>query len=49
LNELSLAEISSIVGSPEGTVKTWLRRARQELADHLQRRSIVPQVTHELR
>ena len=46
LNELSLAEIASIVGSPEGTVKTWLRRARQELADHLQRRSIVPQVTH---
>ena len=49
LNEMSLAEIATIVGSPEGTIKTWLRRARQELTAHLQRRSIVPQVTHELR
>jgi RNA polymerase sigma-70 factor (ECF subfamily) len=49
LNEMNLAEIATIVGSPEGTVKTWLRRARQDLADHLQRRSIFPQVTHELR
>jgi RNA polymerase sigma-70 factor (ECF subfamily) len=48
LNELSLAEIADITGNPEGTIKTWLRRARQELAEHLQRRSIVPQVTHEL-
>lgn len=43
-NELSLAEISEIVGSPEGTIKTWLHRARKELAEHLQRRGIVPQV-----
>jgi RNA polymerase sigma-70 factor (ECF subfamily) len=49
LNEMNLADIATIVGSPEGTVKTWLRRARQELAEHLQRRSIVPQVTNELR
>jgi len=49
LNDLNLTEIASIVGSPEGTIKTWLRRARQELAEHLQRRSIFPQVTHELR
>ena len=49
LNDLNLAEIASIVECPEGTVKTWLRRARQELAEHLQRRSICPQVTHELR
>jgi len=49
LNEMNLADIATIVGSPEGTVKTWLRRARQELAEHLQRRSILPQVTHELR
>ncbi|HEY2253386.1 MAG TPA: RNA polymerase sigma factor [Planctomycetaceae bacterium] len=48
LNDLNLAEIASIVESPEGTVKTWLRRARQELAEHLQRRSIFPQVIHEL-
>lgn len=48
VNELNLAEIAEVTGSPVGTVKTWLRRARLELADHLQRRSIVPQVNHEL-
>ena len=42
LNELSLAEVAEITGNPAGTVKTWLRRARLELADYLQRRSIVP-------
>ncbi|MBI3863613.1 MAG: RNA polymerase sigma factor [Planctomycetia bacterium] len=49
VNELSLVEIAEITGSPPGTIKTWLRRARQELADHLQRRSIVPQVSYDLR
>lgn len=48
-SELSLAEISQIVGSPEGTIKTWLHRARKELAEHLQRRGVAPQVQHELR
>jgi RNA polymerase sigma-70 factor (ECF subfamily) len=48
-NELGLAEISEIVGSPEGTIKTWLYRARKELAEYLQRRGIAPQVNHELR
>ena len=42
LNEMNLSEVAEITGNPTGTVKTWLRRARQELADHLQRRSIVP-------
>ena len=46
---LSLAEIAEITGSPPGTIKTWLRRARRELADHLQRRSIVPQVSYDVR
>ena len=49
LNELSLAEIADVTGSPAGTIKTWLRRARRELADHLERRSVVRQVNHELR
>jgi len=48
LNELSLAEIASVTGNPQGTIKTWLHRARRELADHLQRRAVVPQVNHEL-
>ena len=47
-SEMSLAEISEIVGSPEGTIKTWLHRARKELSEHLQRRGIVPQVNHEM-
>lgn len=47
-NELSLEEISEIVDKPVGTIKTWLHRARKELAEHLQRRGIVPQVSHEL-
>jgi RNA polymerase sigma-70 factor (ECF subfamily) len=46
LNELSLAEIAEVTGSPQGTIKTWLHRARRELAEHLERRSIVPQVSH---
>ncbi|MBS0264606.1 MAG: RNA polymerase sigma factor, partial [Planctomycetes bacterium] len=48
LNELSLIEISEITGHPAGTIKTWLRRARLELADHLQRRAVVPMVNYEL-
>ncbi|MGQ0636040.1 MAG: RNA polymerase sigma factor [Planctomycetaceae bacterium] len=47
-NELSLAEIAQIVESPEGTVKTWLHRARKELAAHLQRKGFAPQAGHEL-
>lgn len=48
-SEMSLSEISQVLGSPEGTIKTWLHRARKELAEHLQRRGVVPQVQHELR
>lgn len=40
--ELSCAEIGEILGCPQGTVKTWLHRARRELAEHLQRRGVVP-------
>lgn len=49
LNELNLTEIAEITGAPPGTIKTWLRRARLELADHLQRRSIVPLVSYDVR
>lgn len=48
LNELSLAEIANVTGSPQGTIKTWLRRARRELAGHLERRAIVPLMNYEL-
>jgi RNA polymerase sigma factor (sigma-70 family) len=34
-------EIAKVLGKPVGTVKTWLRRARMEVLDHLRRRGIV--------
>lgn len=39
--ELNYAEIAEILDCPVGTVKTWVRRARHELADQLRRRGIV--------
>jgi RNA polymerase sigma-70 factor (ECF subfamily) len=33
--ELSCAEIGTVLGCPQGTVKTWLHRARRELAEQL--------------
>lgn len=38
--EMSLAEIGEVIGCPEGTIKTWLFRARRELAEQLQRRGV---------
>ncbi len=49
LNGLSCAEVAQTMGCPEGTVKTWLHRARAELAEYLERRGIVPEIKHELR
>ena len=46
--QLSCEQIGQIMGCPQGTVKTWLHRARRELATHLQRRGIVPNVTYQL-
>ncbi len=37
---LAYEEIAASVGRPIGTVKTWLHRARAELADHLSRRGV---------
>ncbi|MGC1273455.1 MAG: sigma-70 family RNA polymerase sigma factor [Planctomycetaceae bacterium] len=42
--EMSVIEVSERLGVPEGTVKTWLHRARKELADHLGRRGVLPGV-----
>ncbi len=38
--ELGCAEISEVMDCPVGTVKTWLHRARHELAEHLRRRGL---------
>jgi len=37
---LAYEEISQVVGRPVGTIKTWLHRARTELAEHLSRRGV---------
>jgi RNA polymerase sigma-70 factor (ECF subfamily) len=39
--QLTYAEIAEVLDCPVGTVKTWVHRARRELADHLRRRGIV--------
>jgi RNA polymerase sigma-70 factor (ECF subfamily) len=39
---LAYEEISQTMGRPVGTIKTWLHRARAELADHLTRRGFHP-------
>jgi len=42
--ELSLQEVADALSRPEGTVKTWLHRARKQLAETLDRRGIRPEV-----
>jgi RNA polymerase sigma-70 factor (ECF subfamily) len=46
--ELSCSQIGEILDCPLGTVKTWLHRARRELAEHLKRRGVVPDGQYEL-
>ena len=46
--ELNITEIGEAMGCPNGTVKTWLHRARAQMAAHLARRGFGPEVTHEL-
>lgn len=48
LQELSCEEISLIMNSPVGTIKTWLHRARKTMANHLKRRGILPNVQFNL-
>lgn len=43
------AEIAEIVGRPVGTVKTWIHRARQELAAILRARGVVDEAPDDLR
>ena len=46
--ELSCAEVAEIMQCPQGTVKTWLHRARRKLADSLIRRGVVTDAGFEL-
>lgn len=46
--DLSLQEVARVMECPEGTIKTWLHRARRELADYLKSRGVVTEDGHEL-
>lgn len=46
--ELSCQQIGEVLNCPEGTVKTWLHRARKELAETLKRRGVVTGEGYEL-
>ena len=39
--ELSYQEIGEVLGCPQGTIKTWLHRARAQLAARLRERGVV--------
>ena len=46
--ELSLHEVARMMNCPDGTIKTWLHRARRELAELLKGRGVVTEGGHEL-
>lgn len=46
--QLSYAEIGEVLGCPLGTVKTWVHRARRDLAAQLRQRGIVEERSHAL-
>ncbi len=46
--EMSVTEVARIMKCPEGTVKTWLHRARRELAELLIERGAVTKDGYEL-
>jgi RNA polymerase sigma factor (sigma-70 family) len=45
---LSYEAIAEALDRPEGTVKTWLHRARLEILDRLRKRGMVSEVGHEM-
>lgn len=46
--ELSITEVAQQMDCPEGTIKTWLHRARRELAELLIERGVVTRDGYEL-
>jgi RNA polymerase sigma-70 factor, ECF subfamily len=46
-DELAYAEIAEVLDVPLGTVKTWVHRARKELATILRRRGVVETLTRQ--
>jgi RNA polymerase sigma-70 factor, ECF subfamily len=47
--QMNYAEIGEVLGCPEGTVKTWVHRARRELADYVRRRGVIEEATRAVR
>lgn len=48
-NDLGCADIARVMNCPVGTVKTWLHRARHEVAKRLLQRGVTGELRHELR
>jgi RNA polymerase sigma-70 factor (ECF subfamily) len=48
-NGLNYEQIAQVLTRPVGTIKTWVRRARQELVALLQQREVVGEMRYELR
>jgi RNA polymerase sigma-70 factor (ECF subfamily) len=48
-NSLNYEQIAQVLSRPVGTIKTWVRRARQELIALLQQREVVGERRHEMR
>lgn len=47
--QMECSEIAEVLDCPVGTVKTWLRRARRELAEQLRRRGVLEETDHAVR
>jgi len=47
--QLSYIEIAEAMSCPVGTAKTWVHRARREMAGRLERRGVTGVANHELR
>ena len=47
--QLSYVEIASAMDCPVGTAKTWVHRARRELAGHLRQRGTLEETSHAVR
>jgi RNA polymerase sigma-70 factor (ECF subfamily) len=48
-SEISYEEVAEVMRRPLGTIKTWIRRARQELVRHLQSRDVIEVPRYEMR
>lgn len=45
-HQMGYAEIAQVMGSPLGTIKTWVHRARRELIDQLRQREVIEETRY---